>query len=219
MVANQTALQPVRWIGVVFCMLSLVACSSHTAKRAGQGAATGAIAGAVGGLVTGLVFGGNVAESAARGAAWGASTGAVAGGIAGASETQAMEKQEQARNSKPQPTPSQRDAQIEHLKTDLGEDAFNGLAALAECKHEVALGHARTAAMSANQNYALAGLWIQILTYADRGEEAAARALFPDLTAKDPKINSDVQAEQKMRESLQQLMDIRAEYQLPRVCG
>ncbi len=220
MATNRTALKPANSVWVIFCILSLAACSGHTAKRAGQGAATGAVVGAVGGLVTGLVFGGNVADSAARGAVWGASTGAVTGGMAGASETQAKKSQEAAGTSKQkQPSKPERDARIEKLKADLGEDAFNGLAALAECKHEVALGYGRTAAMSDDKNYALAGLWIQILTYADRKEEAKARALFPDLTAKSPDYKSEAQAEEKMRESLQELMDIRGEYDLPKVCS
>ena len=89
--------------------------------------------GAAGGMVSALVFGGNVGDAAARGAVWGASTGAVSGAIVGAQEDQAKKKQ--------------RDAAAEKLKTELGEDAFNGLAALAECKHEVALGYAKTSSL------------------------------------------------------------------------
>jgi hypothetical protein len=192
-------------ITVILCAAVLTACASQSGKMAGQGAAMGTVVGGVGGLVTGLVFGGNVAESAARGAVWGASTGAVTGAIAGS----------QMDNAKK----AQRDTKIERLKADLGEDAFNGLAALADCKHEVALGYAKTAAKLENKNYALAGLWIEVLAHADRREEEKARALFPDLVAKDPKINTESQAEEKMRKSLQRLMEIREEYNLPRVCS
>jgi hypothetical protein len=172
---------------------------------AGEGATTGAVVGAVGGLVTGLVFGGDPAESAARGAVWGASTGAAAGAMAGSRADQAEKKQ--------------RDAQLERLKAEIGDDAFNGLVALTDCKHEVALGYARTAAQSENDTHALAGLWIGVLTYADRREEDKARELFPNLIAKDAEIGSESQAEETMRKALQRLMDIRAEYNQPRVCG
>ncbi len=176
---------------------------------AGEGAATGAVAGAVGGMVSALVFGGDPAEAAARGAVWGGSTGAVAGAMAGAR----ADERQQARRA------AQREAQLERLKQEIGEDSFKGLEALADCKHDVALAYGRTAAQSKNRDHALAALWLKILTYADRREENRARALFPDLIAKDPKIRSDSQAEASMREALQTLMDIRAEYGMPRTCG
>jgi len=189
----------------ILCIAAMVACSGHSGKMAGQGAATGAAAGAVGGLVSALVFGGDPVDAAARGAVYGGTTGAVAGGIAGARADQA-EKQ-------------RRDAQLEQLKKDIGDDAYNGLEALADCKHEVALGYARTAAKSDNKDYALAGLWLEVLAYGDNRQEEKARALFPDLVTKDAKISSEAQAEETMRKALQSLMDIRAEYNLPRVCS
>lgn len=166
---------------------------------------TGAVVGAAGGMVTALVFGGNVGEAAARGAVWGGTTGAVAGGIHGAQQDQAKK--------------AQQDKAIEKLKTDFGEDAFNGLVALTECKHEVALGYARTAAGSENKDHALAGLWIEILTYADSRQEDKARALYPDLVTNDTMISSESQAEETMRKALQRLMDIRGEYNLSKTCG
>jgi hypothetical protein len=110
-------------------------CSSQTAQRAGQGAAGGAVVGAVGGMVSALVFGGDVGDAAARGAVWGGATGATAGAMSGAVADSNQKKAQQA-------------AKLEALKKRLGEDAFNGLAALVECKHEVAQGYGRTAAGS-----------------------------------------------------------------------
>jgi len=172
---------------------------------AGEGAAMGAVAGGVGGLVSGLVFGGDPLERMAQGAVYGASTGAAVGAMSGSRVDKAQEEQ--------------RGKAIENLKANLGEDAFNGLVALAQCKHEVALANARTAAKLDQQNYALAGLWIEVLAYADSREEDKARALFPDIVTKDPKISSEAQAEETMRKSLQRLMDVRAEYNLPRTCN
>ena len=189
----------------ILCLVALTACSTHSAKRAGEGAAMGAVVGAAGGMVSALIFGGNVGEAAARGAVWGGTTGAVAGGISGSQQDQ-MKK-------------AQQDKTIEKLKADLGEDAFNGLVALTDCKHEVALGYARTAARSENKDYALAGLWLEILAFADQKKEDKARQLFPDLIAKDSKISLEAQAEETMRKALQRLMDIRGEYNLPKTCG
>jgi len=187
-----------------FIASGLTACSGHSAERAGQGAVVGGIVGAAGRTVTALVFGGNVGEAGARGMVYGATTGAVSGAVVGAQEDQAQK--------------AQREKKIEKLKNDIGEDAFNGLSALANCKHDVALGYAKTAAASDNKDYALAGLWIEVLTEADRKQEGRARALFPDLIAKDTRISSEAQAEERMRSALQRLMDIRGEYHLPKAC-
>jgi outer membrane lipoprotein SlyB len=198
---------------VIVCLGVLIACSGHTAKRAGEGAAMGAVVGAAGGMVSALVFGGNVGEAAARGAVWGGTTGAVAGGISGAQQEQTIKVQQE------QVKKAQQDKAIEKLKADLGENAFNGLAALTDCKHEVALGYARTAAKSDNQNYALAGKWIEILAYADSRQEDKARALYPELINIDTDISSESQAEETMKKALQRLMDIREEYNLPETCN
>ncbi len=192
------------WLLVCVAPVSWMSCSTRSVERGAQGATLGGVVGAAGGMVTALVFGGNVGEAAARGMVYGATTGGVSGAVVGAQE----DRKQKALNEK----------EIEKLKKDLGEDAFNGLTALAKCKHEVALGYARTAAASANKNHALAGLWVEVLTEADRKEENRSRALFPDIVARDAKISSEAQAEEKMRSALQRLMEIRAEYDLPETC-
>jgi hypothetical protein len=181
-------------------------CSSQTAQRAGQGAAGGAVVGAVGGMVSALVFGGDVGDAAARGAVWGGATGATAGAMSGAVADSNQKKAQQA-------------AELEALRKRLGDDAFSGLAALVECKHEVAQGYGRTAAGSDNPDFSLAGLWLQVLAYADNRQDDQARALFPDLVEKDSKLSSESQAETEMQAALQKLKDIRQEYKLPRECG
>jgi hypothetical protein len=189
---------------ICFFILVISACSQQTAQRTGEGATMGAVVGGVGGLVTGLVFGGNVAESAARGAVYGASTGAAAGAMSGAM-AESRQKEQQTN-------------EYEKLRSKIGEDAFSGLEALAQCKHDVALGYGRTAAKDANKDYALAGLWLQVLTLADSREEDQARALFPEVVRQDEKISSEAQAEETMRGALQKLMDVREQNKLPRVC-
>lgn len=195
-------------INVALCVTALVfsACSQRSMQQAGRGAATGAAVGAVGGMVTALVFGGNVGEAAARGAVYGGSTGAAAGAISGAVADSNQKKAQQA-------------AELEALRKRLGDDAFSGLAALVECKHEVAQGYGRTAATSDNPDFALAGLWLQVITFADSRREDQARTLLPDLVEKDSKLSSESQAETEMQAALQKLMDIRQEYKLPKDCS
>ena len=190
----------------LFCGLVLLpGCSQKSRQGAGQGAAIGGAAGAVGGIVTALVFGGNVGEAAARGAVWAASSGAVAGGIAGAQAESAEKQKERA-------------ARIAELKKELGDDAYDGLVALAECKHEIALGYARTSAQSKNNDYALAGLWLEVLTEADRQNPEKARALIPQIIERDKKIKNQQEAEAYMDEAKEKLKSIRDDYSLKESC-
>jgi len=189
---------------IVIALLSGCASDSHTAKGAGQGATTGAISGAVGGLVSALVFGGDPAEAAARGAVYGGAVGATAGAMSGST---ADRKAEQGLEAK-----------LEALRAKIGDETYKGLEALAECRHDVSLKHAKASQQSDNPNYSLAGLWLEVLTYADEKDESRARSLFPELVEKDWNIKSEVQAEEKMRSALNALMGIREEYGLSRVC-
>jgi hypothetical protein len=185
------------------------ASDSYAAKGAGQGAATGAMAGAVGGMISALVFGGDVAEAGARGAVYGGATGAVAGGISGSNVDKKVAAQEQA----------QRDADLERFRNEVGTDAYNGVVALAECKHEIAIANAREAAKSKNRDYALAGIWVVALSEADRQREQEARAMFPEIIERDREVDTEVEAETLMRGALQELGDIRVEYDLPARCS
>jgi len=178
--------------------------NSYTAKGTTQGAATGAVAGAVGGLVSALVFGGDPADRAARGAVWGGTTGAVTGAIAGSQVDRQIEQQ--------------REAELSKLRQEMGEDAFGGLEALADCQHDVSMRQASKAQQSKNPNHALAGLWLEVLSYADKGDEPKMRNLFPAVVEKDWDIKTESQAEEVTLKALNELMNIRQEYNMPRAC-
>jgi hypothetical protein len=191
----------VLWVGL---QMAGCASDSYTAKGATKGATSGAVAGAVGGLVSALVFGGDPVESAARGAVYAGAAGAAAGAMAGSQVDRQIQQQ--------------REAELAKLRQEIGDDAFGGLEALADCRHDVSLRQAAKAQQSKNPNYALAGLWLEVLNYGDQRDEVKARSLFPTLVEKDWDIKSEAQAEDMMRKSLNALMDIRQEYNLPRVC-
>jgi hypothetical protein len=182
----------------------LSACGEYAAKGAGTGATTGAVSGAVGGLVSALVFGGDPAEAAARGAVYGGAVGATAGAMGGAQVDKKVAQQQQATE--------------ENLRKNIGDDTFKGLQALADCKHDVALTQAGIARQSENPNFSLAGLWLEVLSYADQGNETRARSLFPEVVKTDWDINTEAEAESTMRKTLNKLMDIREQYNMPRVC-
>jgi hypothetical protein len=192
----------VLWIGL---QMAGCASDSYTAKGAGRGATSGAVAGAVGGLVSALVFGGDPVESAARGAVYAGAAGAAAGAMAGSQVDRQIQQQ--------------REAELAKLRQEIGQDAFEGLEALADCHHDVSLRQAAKAQQSKNPNYALAGLWLEVLNYGDQRDEAKARSLFPTVVEKDWDIKTEGQAEDIMRKALNELMNIRQEYNLPRVCS
>jgi len=193
-------------IGIALAaIVSGCASDSAAARGAASGAGTGAVSGAVGGVVGALVFGGNPAEAAARGAVYGGAVGGTAGAMSGAAADERAAQQQEAG--------------LAQLRERIGNDAFGGLEALAECRYDVSLKQAAKAQQSDNPNYALAGLWLEVLSYADARQEDKARALFPKVVEKDWNVDSETKAEQDMRQALNALMDIREKNKLPRVCS
>jgi len=194
----------------VSLMLCLSGCASdsHAAKGASSGAGTGALAGAVGAAATALIFGGNVGEAAARGAVYGGASGAVVGGMSGAEADRRVAAEEQAEYER----------RVQAFRDKIGTDAFNGFVALAECKHEVALANAREARKSRNRDFALAGLWVEALTEADRGQAGAAAGLLPVIADQDRDIEDVAGAQTRLDEALAGIGEIRLRYDLPASC-
>jgi hypothetical protein len=172
---------------------------------AGQGAGQGAAAGAVGGLLSAVIFGGDPVEAAARGAVWGAGAGATSGAIQGSRiDAQREAQQEQA--------------EIARIKSEIGNDSFAGLEALVDCRHDVALGYSKQAMKARNRDHALAGLWLEVLTDADRGDRETAQSLLPKVVDKDPNVANLSEAKTTLNEALQGLADIRSHYGLAKKC-
>lgn len=201
-------------IGALF-LISAVLChsgcasDSHAAKGASKGAGTGAIAGAVGAAATALIFGSNVGEAAARGAVYGGASGAVVGGMSGAEVDKQVAAQERAEYER----------RVQEFRDEIGTDAFNGFVALTECKHEIALANAREAQKSTNRDFALAGLWVEVLTEADRQQPDAAAALLPAIVEKDREISDAAVAQARLDEALGEIGEIRTRYDLAASCS
>jgi len=192
---------------VMLCV-SGCASDSYAAKGASKGAGTGAVAGAVGAAATALIFGGNVGEAAARGAVYGGTSGAVVGGMSGAEADRQVAAQEQADYER----------RVQEFRDQIGTDAFNGFVALAECKHEIALANAREAQKSRNRDFALAGLWVEALTEADRGQAEAATAMLPAIVDQDRDIKEVAAAQTRLDEALTGIGEMRKRYDLPVSC-
>ena len=189
--------------------LMVSGCSTESRQGAAQGATAGAAVGAVGGVVSAMVFGGDVVEGAARGAVWGGSTGAASGAIAGAQvadQKRAADQQQVA-------------AELEKLRREIGDDAFLGLEALVDCKLPVALAYAETSQGSSNKEFALAGLWLELLTLSEQGKGDSAKAQLPELVAKDPQLKTTESAGILLEQANSQVGDIREYYGMARNCG
>jgi hypothetical protein len=204
---------PIFLLAVLIAGATGCASGSHASQGAAEGATTGAVAGAVGGMFTALVFGGNIAEAGARGAVYGGSSGAVVGGMAGAKTDKAIAEAEAERKR------AEQQAQQQKLREQIGTDAFNGLVALVQCKHDIAVANAREAAKSGNKDYALSGVWVETLTEADRNRDAQARALFPQLVSRDKKLKDEADAEARMNQLLERMREIRLAHDLPAQCS
>jgi len=189
-------------------IFSVVGCAG-AGQGAVEGAASGALAGAASGLVSALVWGGDPGEHMARGATAGATIGAVGGAVQGSQRAKA-EKDHKA---------AQEQREIEQFRRDIGNDAFDAVVALAECRQEVAIANAKVAANSTNANHALAGLWVQALTFEDQGDQASLDAIASQIIQWDRGVADSDQFNRELKSGYQDLIDIRAEYALPLSCN
>lgn len=195
--------------GIVLAVALLVAACAGAGEGAAKGAAGGALAGAASGLVTALVWGGDPGEHMARGATAGATLGAIGGAVEGSSRARAEKQREAFREQD----------RIEQFRRDIGDDAFDAVVALAECRQEVAVANARVAANSTNSNHALAGLWVQALTFEDQGDQDALDAIMPEIIRWDRGVDDAEQFGRDLASAYRDLVNIRAEYSLPLSCG
>lgn len=189
---------------VLSLAILITSCGEHAAKGAGEGATTGAVSGAVGGMVSALIFGGDPAEAAARGAVYGGAVGATAGAMSGGKADAKIEEQ--------------RNAKAEKIRAEIGDDAFKGLSALVTCDHQDALQYAVKAKQSTNPNFAVSGYWLEVLSYADQGNNDKTKELIPAVVEKDWETNSEAEARKSLLTLQDKLMAIREEYKLPKNC-
>ena len=189
---------------VLSLAILITSCGERAAKGAGEGATAGAVSGAVGGLVSALIFGGDPAEAAARGAVYGGAVGATAGAMSGSKADARIEEQ--------------RNAKAEKIRAEIGDDSFKGLSALVTCDHQDALQDAVKAKQSTNPNFAVSGYWLEVLSYADQGNNDKTKELMPAVVEKDWETNSEAEARTSLLTLQDKLMAIREEYKLPKKC-
>ncbi len=208
---SKSALQLVLLSSLAFALTFVSACTkdSYRSKGAAAGAKRGAASGAVAGAVGALIFGGSVARGAAAGAAMGSAAGATSGAMAGGEADRQAKAQKEAQLA----------AEAAAIREEVGPDAYSALEALADCAHEEALQRAAAARATSNPNYQVAGLWTQVLTFADSGQMPKAESMLPVVVEKDWEMKTEEQARAFLGTLLNEMMDIREQYGLERTCG
>jgi hypothetical protein len=196
-----------RWAFLPLVASGIVACAG-AGEGAVKGAAGGALAGAASGLISSLVWGGDPGEYMARGAAAGATVGAIGGAIEGSGNASAKKERQVAEEQR----------ELDQFRHDIGDDAYAGVVALVDCKHAVALANADIAATSKNGNHALAGLWVQALTLVDQSKTADVTEVGAEIIRWDRQIGNTAQFDKELNQAHADLMDIRADDNLPRTC-
>ena len=196
------------WIFILLVASGVAGCAG-AGEGAVKGAAGGALAGAASGLISSIVWGGDPGEYMARGAATGATVGAIGGAIEGSSRTRAEKERKVV----------QEQNELDQFRRDIGNDAYAGVVALVDCKYAVAIANAQVAADSRNGNHALAGLWVQALTFADQGDASALHVVTPEIVRWDRNIANTSQFDSELKKAHDDLLDIRSDNMLPRSCN
>jgi hypothetical protein len=198
--------------------IALLACASalFTASCADTYAAEGAKSGAVGGAVAGAVIGiftGNVAGSMVAGAAASAAAGAAVGGMTPKQPQGAAPPAPQA----PAANPTSMDPKLAErqnaLEEKIGPANFDAARMLALCRHDSATELARNAYKTADtqerRGYAL---MIEAVADEEKGDTAAAAALYPQLVQVHPQFSSTDQARSAALSGVLKVQQVRKEY-------
>jgi len=185
-------------------------------KEDGFNAKKGAGIGALLGLALGR---GNILEDAARGALVGAAAGAITKEVQKgqqAKQQQYDEGRQKARDdykrSKQEQDLAAREARIAELEKELSEavtavneaettfietigpDNWEGYKALRSCRYDRAIALAGVAATSDDPTFRITSVWLQAMVAVDRADIEGSHAIFNELVAVDPDIDSPQQA-------------------------
>ncbi len=190
--------------------LPMAACAPGS--MASRGAATGAKQGAVGGAVAGAIgsifWGGNVLENMAVSAAVGAASGAAMGAASGAGADTEIEARRQL---------SEQDAA---LMQKLGRDNFDAAVALAQCRHARAMGLARTAYGTADDDeHRRYALMIEAIAAEESGDTETAAKAYPLLLRVAPALATTDRARTEALAGILKIQKIRQEHGLAPTCA
>jgi len=201
--------------------LLLCAVAVLTASCADTYAAEGAKSGAVGGAVAGAVLGvftGNVGASMVAGAAASAAAGAAIGGMTPKTPQGAAPAPAQGQANPARTDPKLVERQ-QALEKKIGPANFDAARMLALCRHESAIELARNAYTTADsqerRGYAL---MIEAVSAEEKGDTAAAAAVYPRLVEVAPALGSPDKARNAALSGVLKVQQVRKDYGLSPTC-
>jgi hypothetical protein len=207
--------------------LALTACvgaflaASCADTYAAEGAKSGAVGGAVAGAVLG-VFTGNIGGSMVAGAAASAAAGAAVGGMQKKQPAQPQGAASAATQGQanPAPTDPKLAQRQQSLENKIGPANFDAARMLALCRHDSAIELARNAYTNADtqerRGYAL---MIQAVAEEEKGDVAAAGAVYPRLVEVHPEFDSTDKARSAALSGVLKIQQVRKEYGRPPTCS
>jgi hypothetical protein len=202
---------------------TLFACAGAflTASCADTYAAEGAKSGAVGGAVAGAVLGvftGNVGASMVAGAAASAAAGAAIGGMTPKAPQGAAPPPAQGQGSPARTDPQLAERQ-QALENKIGPANFDAARMLALCRHDSAIELAQKAYTTADtQERRAYALMIEAVAAEEKGDTAAASAVYPRLVEADPALGSTDKARNAALSGILRVQQVRKDYGLSPTC-
>jgi hypothetical protein len=189
---------------------------------AAEGAKSGAVGGAVAGAVLG-VFTGNIGGSMVAGAAASAAAGAAVGGMQKKQPAQPQQGAAPAA-TQGQANPASIDPKLaerqQALESRIGPTNFDAARMLALCRHDSAVELARNAYTTADsQDRRGYALMIEAVAEEEKGDVAAASAIYPRLVEVDPALGSTDKARSAALSGVLKIQQVRKDYGRPPTCS
>jgi hypothetical protein len=200
---------------LLLCAAALVT-ESCADTYAAEGAKSGAVGGAVAGAVVGI-FTGNIGGSMIAGAAASAAAGAAIGGMTPKTPKGAAPADTQGAASVPNAKVAEQD---QALEAKLGPANFDAARMLALCRHDSAIELARKAYTTADtaerRGYAL---MIEAVSDEERGDAAAAAAVYPRLVEVAPELGSPDKARSAALSGVLKIQQVRKDHGRSPTCA
>jgi len=191
--------------------------------NAREGAKAGLVGGAVAGAVGSLFWGGNVVGNMAAGAVTTAAAGAAVGAMQPSPIGESGEAPPVAENRSKGDLTSTDPELLERereLEKRIGPENFEAARRLARCEQDRAINEARKAykEVSTQEQRAYA-LMIEAIAEEERGDRAAADAIYPRLVEVDPARGTPEKARNDALSGVLKVQQVRKEYGLSPTCA
>ena len=94
----------------------------------------------------------------------------------------------------------------------MGHYNYDGFVALANCQYDEALALAARGQQYKDRYHAVAGLWLEAITYADQARYDEAEKLYPTLEKNDPDLVDRSDTERTLKEGVREVRNSRVDF-------